>query len=337
MSGIVLLRHQNLRKGIDFRSVRCLEIGALSSPVIHREEGEVLYADHLSTEGLKKQFAWDPGLDPESLVHVDVVWQEKRLRDCVSGTFDYVFASHVAEHVPNLVGWMEEIREVLKPQGELRLVIPDARYSFDMNRQLTRLADLMAAWMKNLRYPDTSMVLDFALNKITDSEVDLPALFTGPLKGKDLHAQFPFSEVLMWGQRTLNPHHYEDVHCWVLTPRHFAQLMIPLAENNILHLACADFVDSDPPGFEFILHLTPEENKEKLVASWKTLLEKAKDPIPGSFAEKEHLAQQEVQNTFQHIKAENAMLHHQLQAILNSTSWRITAPLRAIIQKFRKE
>ncbi|MCT6879775.1 MAG: methyltransferase domain-containing protein [Commensalibacter sp.] len=336
MTSIFELRKANLRRDIDFTTARCMEIGALNKPIIQPNEGNILYADHLSIEGLKKQFAWDTTIKPEDLAPVSVIWQEKPLKDCVSGQFDYVIASHVGEHVPNLIGWINEIQEILKPNGELRLALPDGRFSFDAKRQLTRLSDLLAAWMKNLRCPDTHIVLDFALNKIDDSYAGLDLLNQDPSNLDRIKPQFPFSEVLMWGERTLDPNHYEDVHCWVLTPGHFAKLMLPLAQNDILKMACVSFVDTVAPGLEFIVNLSPEENREKRVASWKKLKREAKDLIPNSTQANLLHGQQNLQTQCQELQEEVNQLKSQLEAILHSHSWRCTAPLRRISKKFKR-
>lgn len=64
-----------------------------------------------------------------------------------------------------------------------------------------------------------------------------------------MKVQFSFEEALDWVRPALSdPSHYVDVHCWVFTPRHLAELMIPLARNNVLDLACAGFEDTAPPG-----------------------------------------------------------------------------------------
>ncbi len=40
------------------------------------------------------------------------------------GSFEEVFASHVLEHIPDLVGTMHELHRVLKPGGLLKVIVP---------------------------------------------------------------------------------------------------------------------------------------------------------------------------------------------------------------------
>src|SRR5579859_744551 len=89
-----------------------LEIGPLHTPLVRRSESRVLYVDYASTEMLRANFR-HPG-DPGDIVDVDIVWGDRPLRECVGTLVDYVVASHVIEHVPDLIGWLLELRAVLK-------------------------------------------------------------------------------------------------------------------------------------------------------------------------------------------------------------------------------
>lgn len=327
MEPFIALRRANLRKDIQFNQDRCLEIGALVDPVLHREDGNVFYADHLSNEALEKQFAWNKNFDATCLVHVDYVWKNNHtLKECVEGQFDYVIASHVAEHVPDLIGWIEEIRQVLKPGGQLRLVLPDGRCSFDMKRQPTRLADLLAAWLKKSKCPETHLVLDFVLNKIDDQDVPKIHAKYGLYPDKEnLKSQIPFSEVLEWGERTLIPGHYEDIHCWVLHLNLFAKLMMDLAEQGLVKMACVEWFDIDPSNisYEFATFLVSETDQEKCVRSWADIYEKTKY-LPNQLT------------LSQNLKQDNIKLQQELAAIRDSFCWRVTAPLRQLVQWFRR-
>lgn len=323
-------RHQVLRNGINFDQDQCLEIGALVNPILHRQDGNVFYADHLSTGGLKKQFSWDKNFDFDRLVSVDFVWDNHQpFKECVGREFDYVVASHVGEHVPNLIGWIDQISNVLTAKGQLRLALPDGRYCFDMKRQDSRLSDLLAAWMRKSYCPETHFVLDFALNKVDDQLVqDMHIRYVKDFDTSELPSQFPFHEVLQWGERTLDPKHYEDVHCWVLHLNLFAKFMMTLTQHDILKVACAEWHDIDPPhSYEFMVFMTPEEDKEKRVASWKEVYLQTKRNLP-----KHH---QQSQKEIEILDQENTQLKEELRSMYASSSWRITAPLRAIMHRFK--
>jgi hypothetical protein len=118
-------------------------------------------------------------------------------------------------------------------------------------------------------------------------------------------------------QRTLdNPAHYEDVHCWVFDPAHFASLMLQLAGAGLLHMACSGFVDTKPEHwYEFYVFMRPCEDAGEVRASWERMRAgvspRGRAPPP-SWAEA------------------------RVAALENSMSWRVTAPLRAASRLARR-
>lgn len=323
-------RYKRLRADIQFGQDRCLEIGALAHPILHREDGNIFYVDRLSKEALKKQFWFDADCQSDQLVDVDFVWEQHHsLKESVKGSFDFIIASHVAEHVPDLIGWINQIAEVLTPTGQLRLVFPDGRYSFDMKRQASRLSDLLSAWMKKLNCPDTHLVLDFALNKVEDHDPStIHSCPIGTFDASKFASQFDFVEALEWGERTLDPTHYEDVHCWVLHLNLFAQLMILLSQHDIIKMSCVGWYDIELPLIhEFIVFLSVENDRDQRVGSWKKLYKKTQPLIQEIVKETDSLSK--------HLQQENAQLKEELHSVYQSSSWRITAPLRAIMKRLK--
>jgi len=104
---------------IDFEKWRGLEIGPLMRPIITKDMGRVEYIDRATTEELRRWYSNNDQVDPASLVEVDHVWGSQTLFDCVGRerVYDYVVASHVIEHVPDLLGWLQEIASVLADGG----------------------------------------------------------------------------------------------------------------------------------------------------------------------------------------------------------------------------
>ena len=82
-----------------------LEIGALHAPTLLKSEHDVLYVDYASTEVVKAN-QFDPSVNKVDIVDVDIVWGDRPLRQAAGRTVDFVVASHVIEHVPDLVGWL---------------------------------------------------------------------------------------------------------------------------------------------------------------------------------------------------------------------------------------
>src|ERR1700722_3107279 len=135
---------------IDVTAMRGLEIGPLTAPRVRKSEGDVLYVDHMDAEGLRRKYADDPVLQGtlDHIVEIDYVMGDGRGIPEVVGDhapFDYVVAAHLIEHIPDPITWLMDIAAVLRPGGILSLVVPDKRFTFDINRQTTEIGDLVDA------------------------------------------------------------------------------------------------------------------------------------------------------------------------------------------------
>src|SRR3974377_1859479 len=112
-------RRQRVLQFVDIPHKRGLEFGPLDRPFVSRVEGEIFYVDHLPTQALREKNRNTPGYNIDNIVEVDFVWGDAVLSDLVGSVapFDYVIASHVIEHVPDVVGWLNEICDVVKEGG----------------------------------------------------------------------------------------------------------------------------------------------------------------------------------------------------------------------------
>ena len=142
-------RRDKILANLDLKALKGLEIGALASPLVKPEEGNIFFVDHVDTETLLKKYGPDPSVNKADIMHVDAVWGAQTLQDCIGAgrKVDYVVASHVIEHVPDLVTWLSEIHSVLRKNGSLRLAIPDRRYTFDYLRNESRIHDVLEAYL----------------------------------------------------------------------------------------------------------------------------------------------------------------------------------------------
>jgi hypothetical protein len=143
---------------IDADTMRGLEIGALDKPRFDRARTDITYVDHASTEDLRQKYATDQAMADhlDQIVDVDVVWSgDRSLAEAVDPRppFDFAYASHVAEHAPDLIGWLDQVAEVLVDGGLLALALPDKRLCFDVNRAETEIADLVDAHLRGFFAP----------------------------------------------------------------------------------------------------------------------------------------------------------------------------------------
>ena len=309
-------RRRALLQGIDPAAARGVEIGPLASPIVRREDGPILYVDHTDGATLRRKYAGG-NVDIAAIVDVDAIWSDSSLRCAIGGqTVDYIIASHVAEHVPDLISWLGEVADALSPGGELRLALPDMRYSFDYFRQPTRLSDLVAAWMVRARRPQITQILDFVLNYAPG--IDGNGIDAGTFDPSGAPRHYSFAGAVELAQRTLDhAAHYEDVHCWVFDPAHFAALMLQLAEHGLLDLECSGFTDTAPEHwFEFYVFLKPCLDRARIRESWKRM----------QAASLHHPA-----------AARLTWAEERVRALEQSTSWRLTAPLRGVCGWLRRK
>lgn len=258
-------RKKKMLFGLDMSTAVGAEIGALCRPLVTRQDGAVYYIDHANTEELRQKYKNDPNVDVNSLVEVDAVWGKRSLSEALNGKrVDYVIASHVIEHVPDLVGWLNEIRAILTPNGQLRLAVPDKRFTFDLMREESRLSDVLSAHVVRARIPQPQAILDHVLNVRYD--VSAGDIWNGiESAGRPAHTLVDAMNVA--NDSVVNGT-YHDVHCWVFTPVSFARICRALAENDLLPMSCINFYDTGRNELEFQVHMQECADATLAAASW---------------------------------------------------------------------
>jgi len=338
-------RREKFFAGLDLRRSRGVEIGPLAAPVVSKTESDVLYVDHLDTAALREKYAADPDIDVDRIVPVDAVWGELRLRDCFAGAapFDYVVASQVIEHVPDMIGWMQEIAEILRPGGRLILAIPDRRYTFDYLRQPTRLNELIDAWLRRNRRPMPAQIFDYAAN-IVDLDF-LTAWQRLPDPGA-LRRYGDLAFALRKSKEAVREGTYIDVHCWVFTAASLLALLADLAELGLLPFRCLAFWEAEINTNEMTLVLeryagaTPAEKaaaRADFAARARRSREAEAAAICAADPNLQSISVLEQQNTL--LQRDIAALKERVQALEGtiaalraSRSWRLTRPLRRLRQ-----
>lgn len=245
--------------------------------MVRKSDGKVIYIDHADAETLRKKYKSDPHVDVNQIV-VDAVWGEQTLRQALASVeydspniaLDYVIASHVIEHVPDLITWLQEIRSILKDDGELRLAIPDRRYTFDYLRRNSELPEILAAYLQKSRVPNAYCILDFCLNQVP---VDVTSAWANALNFADLQLKhaYTFQGSMAIARDSLVNGNYHDVHCWTFTPESFGRLFALLSENDLLDFSCERFYDTEVNEFEFFLTLKVCSSSKARVESWKKM------------------------------------------------------------------
>lgn len=264
-----------------------LEIGPLHNPAVAKAESRVLYADHLPTAQLRAKYEADGFPDVSGIHDVDIVVGEAGLAHAVGDRrFSYVIASHVIEHVPDPVRWLEDIHSILEPDGVLSLAIPDKRYCFDRLRQTTTATQWIDAWLHRRSRPSPSNVLDALLNEVA---LDGAITWKGDVDSSALrHLTHP-REALRRAADVARQDIYRDVHCWVFTPASFFLLLRQLCVFELFDFIVEGFHDT--VGHEFFVRLRKVEDPDwtEQMGSIPLFREERYARIPGDFCPRDYL------------------------------------------------
>ena len=266
-------RREKILGGLDLSRMVGAEIGPLHNALVSKTESpRVIYIDHCDTETLRKTWAPDPNVDVSKL-HVDAVWGELTLKEAIAQYdpgvaaegLDYVVASHVIEHVPDMITWLHEIEAILKPQRELRLAVPDRRYTFDYLRRTSDLASVLYAYLCRARVPSALCILDFTLNM---APVDCADAWHSRIDESRLTKRYDFESCIGLADDARLNGAYHDVHCWVFTPASFAELCAELSKRKLLNFRCGEFHDTSKNEFEFFVTLQRSTDEVANAKSW---------------------------------------------------------------------
>jgi SAM-dependent methyltransferase len=267
-------RRRRLLAGLNVEEGTGLEIGPLCSPLVTKDASDVYYVDHLSTEGLIEKYREDPAVHMDQIVPVDFI-SEGDLAAVIPAEmrFDWVVASHVVEHVPDLIGWLGQLHSVLAEGGELCLVVPDRRYTFDYKRSVTTLAEALATHALGATRPMAQAVVDQEWNA---ARIGVKRAWRGAIKPSELPEPISPAGAMALGRSAEVDGVYRDVHVSVFTPKSFARLMGQMTSNDLLSFGCARFVDTPRDELEFYVRLYPESDRSVAAASWKKMAEEAR-------------------------------------------------------------
>ncbi|GEK22285.1 class I SAM-dependent methyltransferase [Cellulomonas xylanilytica] len=208
-----------------------LEIGPLHRPIALRPACDVRYVDIYPTETMRERYGTDPDVAVEDIPHIDLPLHDAdgvlhSLRDVTAGDAPYrwVLASHVVEHVPDLIGWLSDVAAVLEDGGVLALAVPDRRYSFDALRPQTTVGQVLGAHEAGDTRPSVRAVYDHFLSAV---RMTSDALWAGAVPTLDDRAHDPELVPGLLARRAEGE--YIDVHVWTFTPTSFAQQVAELA------------------------------------------------------------------------------------------------------------
>ena len=212
----------------DFGHGHGLEIGPLHRAIVERGMADVSYLDVMDRDGLVAHYAVDDhGVDVTLIPEIDyfLIQPDGRTLSLseaakAGAPFDWVMASHVIEHVPDVVGWLADIAELVADDGSLVLAVPDKRYTFDLHRPPTTVGQMLEAHLNQNDRPSVRAVYDHFSTAVDYNHLDLWRGITTSYSARVHTLQEAMDNV----ERTRSGE-YVDSHVWLYTPETFLHQM----------------------------------------------------------------------------------------------------------------
>jgi SAM-dependent methyltransferase len=341
---------------------RIIEIGASFNPIAPKSQGwNTATLDHMTRENLVAKYKVHPAVDVRMIEEVDFVWTGGAMSAAVPleqhGSFDVFLASHVIEHSPDLIDFLDAAATLLKPDGVVILAVPDKRYCFDYFQQITTTGQVLDAHLKDRRRHTGAIAFDHFAYAVTDGGAE--AWGHRPSQGIELILGLEASRQhygLLEDSST-----YTDLHAWHFVPSSFELLLLELAFLGETDWRVERL--SPTPGCEFFAWLRrgagaeiqamPQEMlQSRRVALLKhTLLETqaqidwllASEPEltpPPAFAGSALAKSQEevasLRTRLAAMERQYAAATQRVEALEISTVWRASLPIRTLVDWLRR-
>ncbi len=115
-----------------------VEFGALHAGLAMPPGARVRYADFADATKLHAFFP-----DQRGIRAPDIITSLESMDAITPASLDFIVANHVLEHTENPLRALKAIASRLKPGGIAYLALPDKRYTFDIQREITSLAHIV--------------------------------------------------------------------------------------------------------------------------------------------------------------------------------------------------
>jgi len=228
-----------------------VEIGPSYNPIAPKRAGfKVHVIDHTSREKLVEKYTVHK-MPVENIEEVDFIWQGETYVELTGNPnfYDWIIASHVIEHTPNFIGFLDNCAGILKDTGVLSLVVPDMRFCFDHFRPLTSIARVLEAHLEQRTQHTAGTLCEHVMSIVNkggqgcweagfESEY---ALIHPPQDALDIF------------QQALHQTTYMDSHAWCFTPSSFQLLLYDLLALGLTNFREVAFFPTS--GCEFYITL----------------------------------------------------------------------------------
>lgn len=228
-----------------------IEIGPSYNPIAPKRKGyNVHIIDHLNQEQLIDKYKNHP-VNTKFIEEVDFIWEGNSYASIIGkkNHYDWIIASHVIEHTPDLINFLSDCSILLKEDGILSLAIPDKRYCFDHFRPISSISSIIDNHLLKKTTHTPGTILEFTLNYVHKNGEGAWSSATD--------GEYEFISSLQDGQNMMNAatdsSEYIDAHAWCFVPHSFRLLIHDLYNLGMISLQEIDFFPTN--GCEFYLTL----------------------------------------------------------------------------------
>ena len=236
-------------------AAQIVEIGPGYNPVAPKVDGwRTHVVDHASREELRKKYS-GANVDIDVIEEVDTIWLGRSLDVSVPpellGRVDLIIASHVLEHIPDLIGFFKSASLLVVNGGSMSVALPDRRYCFDCFKPWTTTGDLLEAH----HHGANTHSLKTLFNQMAYSASMDGQLGWGPgqVNAPVLLDRFEAAADAATAFRLEEDRPYQDCHAWQLTPASFKLAMLELLELGLTDWRIESL--EGPENFEFFVSL----------------------------------------------------------------------------------
>lgn len=252
---------------------RGIELGPLDKPIMAKRDGyNVEIVDYLDTEALRAQYGHElhVGVDASLIEEVDHVSHGETLTELIGAenAYEWIVASHVIEHIPDLVSFLQDVERILSPTGRLGLVVPDKRFCFDYYGELSTSGQIVDAFVEKRTKPTLGQVVDYFSRT---SQVN-GAIAWGQVQGVVPELMYSAEAVRDGYRRSMGGDDFGgEIHCWRFTPESFRLILSDLRALGLTTLGIV--ADHETVGIEFFATLGRSGDTEPTTEERRALLQ----------------------------------------------------------------
>lgn len=316
---------------------RILEFGPLTRPIVKKEHfPNSYYADIRSAEDIKKLYSdnfylQSTGIkvDLESIVDIDYVIKgsyKKTFKNVKK--FDVAILSHVVEHMPDIVDFFQDILNILKDDGRLILIYPDAEYSFDHFRNGSSFTEAYEVYTKQKSLG--GRVMDFAYNVVAENN---PFFFWNDVKENAKLPKNSFQDTLAIYHKALTGEYPDDVHFWPFSNHQLIKFFYDMDRASLLKFEIEEFFPTRENTQECMVVLKVNKKHAINHAKYRQLLDATSDSMLKIQYRQMSADYDQMKKDLATALAQKESIEQELQSVYSSKRWQYASKLANVKSK----